>query len=321
VAEADTPMMQEIKWPDGKDFAFTVFDDPDFDTVKNTTTMYSFLEDLGMRTTKAIWPIRGEHIPKVGGVTCEDERYLKLVQGLKGRGFEIGLHNATYHTSDRNQTARGLETFRQYFGHDPCAMANHTGCQDNIYWGSARVSGMHRFVYNLLNLRFKGSSNVSEGHLEGSALFWGDLCREKVKYVRNFVYGDVNTLKVCPVMPYHDSARPFVNYWFASSEGANVDSFNATVSEANQDRLADEGGACIMYTHFASRFLENGKIDGRFRKLMHRLSKMNGWFVPVSTLLDYILLMRGHHVITQNERKALESRWMWHKITHTRGRS
>jgi hypothetical protein len=314
-------MMQEIKWPDGKDFAFTVFDDPDFDTVKNTTTMYSFLEDLGMRTTKAIWPIRGEHIPKVGGVTCEDERYLELVQGLKGRGFEIGLHNATYHTSDRNQTARGLETFRQYFGHDPCAMANHTGCQDNIYWGSARVSGMHRFVYNLLNLRFKGSSNVSEGHLEGSALFWGDLCREKVKYVRNFVYGDVNTLKVCPVMPYHDSARPFVNYWFASSEGANVDSFNATVSEANQDRLADEGGACIMYTHFASRFLENGKIDGRFRKLMHRLSKMNGWFVPVSTLLDYILLMRGHHVITQNERKALESRWMWHKITHTRGRS
>lgn len=314
-------MIPKIKWPDGKDFAFTVFDDPDLDTVENTATMYSFLEDLGMRTTKAIWPIRGKNIPKVGGVTCEDERYLKLVLDLKGQGFEIGLHNATYHTSDRNQTTRGLETFRQYFGHDPSSMANHTGCQESIYWGNARVSGIRRLVYNLLNLRFKGSNHVFQGHIKESALFWGDLCREKIKYVRNFVYGDMNTLKACPVMPYHDPARSFVNYWFASSEGANVDSFNMTVSEENQDRLAAEGGACIMYTHFAYHFLENGEMNGRFRKLMHRLSKMNGWFVPVSTLLDYILLTRGHHVISQHERKTLESRWMWHKITHTRGRS
>ncbi len=314
-------MSPNIKWPDGKDFAFTVFDDPDCDTVENATTMYSFLESLGMRTTKAVWPIKGMHSPKVGGMTCEDERYLKLILGLRNQGFEIGLHNATYHTSDRDQTTLGLETFRRYFSHDPYSMANHTGCHENIYWGNARVSGVRRLAYNLLNLRFKGSNNVSRGHIEGSELFWGDLCREKIKYVRNFVYGNINTLKVCPVMPYHDPARPFVNYWFASSEGANVDSFNATVSEENQDRLAAEGGACIMYTHFAYRFLESGNMNGRFRKLMDRLSKMNGWFVPVSTLLDYILLVRGHHVLAPSERKALESRWMWHKITHTRGRS
>jgi len=135
------------------------------------------------------------------------------------------------------------------------------------------------------------------------------------------VFGDINTFKACPVMPYHDPVRPFVNYWFASSEGANVDSFNVTVNEANQDRLAREGGACIMYTHFASRFLENSRLNERFKILMERLSKMNGWFVPVNTLLDYVLRMRGHYVITQRERSALESRWMWHKIANTRGRS
>ena len=76
-----------------------------------------------------------------------------------------------------------------------------------------------------------------------------------------------------------------------------------------------------MYTNFASRFLENGRLNGRFKILMQRLSKMNGWFVPVTTLLDYILHARGHSVITQNERSALEARWIWHKIANTRGRS
>jgi hypothetical protein len=314
-------MIQNMTWPDGKDFAFTIFDDPDFDSVENAKHMYSFLADLGMRTTKAVWPIRGNCTPKVGGTTCEDERYLKLVLGLRDQGFEIGLHNATYHTSSREQTARGLEAFRQFLGHDPHSMANHTGCQENIYWGNARVSGVRRLIYNALTLRMNGGSSLSQGHIEGSPLFWGDLCREKIKYVRNFVYGDINTLKACPVMPYHDPARPFVNYWFASSEGANVDSFNATASEINQDRLAREGGACIIYTHLAAGFLDKGRIHGRFRMIMERLSKMNGWFVPVSTLLDYILRTRGHHVITQKERNALEGRWMWHKIAHTRGRS
>jgi hypothetical protein len=122
-------------------------------------------------------------------------------------------------------------------------------------------------------------------------------------------------------MPYHDPARPYVHYWFAASEGPKVDSFNAMVTEDNQDRLARERGACIMYTHFASGFVENGKINYRFKVLMERLSKMNGWFVPVRTVLDFILQHRGEHVITFSERQSLETRWLWHKIAHTRGRS
>jgi hypothetical protein len=263
--------------------------------------------------------VRGIYTPKIGGATCEDLPYLQRILDLQKQGFEVALHNVTYHTSTREETARGIEIFYRLFGQYPSSMANHSGCLESIYWGSERLSGVRRLIYNALNARRMGE--LFQGHIEGSPLFWGDICQAKIKYVRNFAFGDINTLKACPVMPYYDPARPFVNYWFASSEGANVDSFNSTVSEENQDRLAAEGGACIMYTHLASGFLEKGKINGRFRKLMDRLSKMNGWFVPVSTLLDYILLTRGHHVITQHERKALESRWMWHKITHTRGRS
>jgi hypothetical protein len=112
-----------------------------------------------------------------------------------------------------------------------------------------------------------------------------------------------------------------VNLWFAVSEGAKVESFNAMLSEKKQDQLINEGGACIMYTHLASGFLQNGKLNNRFKVLMERMSKMNGWFVPVRTLLDHILSNRGPHSLTTSERNWMERTWLWHKIVHTRGRS
>ena len=63
-------------------------------------------------------------------------------------------------------------------------------------------------------------------------------------------------------MPYHDPRRPLVNSWFASSNGANPEVFLHCLSEKNQDRLEEEGGACVMYTHFANGFLEGGRPGG-----------------------------------------------------------
>jgi hypothetical protein len=244
-----------------------------------------------------------------------------LILGLKREGFEIALHNVTHHTSTRQQTAQGIETFYRLFGHYPYSTANHSGCLESIYWQNARVSGAQRLLYNILNWRLNGQGSVSQGHIECSPLFWGDLCREKIKYVRNFVFGDINTLRACPAMPYFDPDRPYVNNWFASSEGASVDSFNAMLSERNQDKLMREKGACIMYTHFAKGFVVDGKINDRFVVLMERISRMNGWFVPVHTLLDFLLQVKGDHVITSAARNKLERRWLWHKIAHVHGRS
>ena len=55
----ESQMIPQIKWPGGKDFAFTIFDDPDLQTVDNVGQVYSFLLDLGFLATKAVWPIRG----------------------------------------------------------------------------------------------------------------------------------------------------------------------------------------------------------------------------------------------------------------------
>jgi len=298
-------------WPGNKRFAFTVFDDTDSQTLENGKPVYELLADLEIRTTKSVWPISGKGTPSDNGATCDDGEYLHWAQELQRQGFEIGYHMACSHTSPREETVRALEQFAKYFGGYPATMAAHYFSGENLYWGDARLSGANRLLYNLPTLY--RNHNKYFGHVPGHPWFWGDLCKERIKYARNFCFPDVNTLKACPMMPYHDPARPLVNYWFASSEGAEVGSFVRMLSEANQDRLEAEGGACIMYTHFGLGFYQDGKLNPRFRSLMERLAQKNGWFVPVATLLDYLLAQKTVHTISNRERARLERKWMWHK--------
>jgi hypothetical protein len=303
--------MHKINWPEGKRFAFTIFDDTDNVTLENAPPVYKLLADVGLRTTKSVWPIPSSRPPKIGGLTCADPAYLRWVQSLVGGGFEIALHGVTATTATRQDIQRGLGVFRELFGHDPASHANHADALDSIYWGSDRLSGLTRHVYRAL----RPFSEQPQGHIPGSPYFWGDLCKERIRYVRNFVYGSINTLRACPQMPYHDPERPFVNAWFACSEGANVQSFLRMLSEANQDRLEAEGGACIMYTHFASGFCVDGRLDPMFRRLMTRLTAKSGWFVSVATLLDYLRQQSPNdRNISRRERSRLERAWLRHKI-------
>ncbi len=301
----------KIDWPEGKKFAFTIFDDPDSQRLADGRKVYALLADLGFRTTKAVWPLGPVREPNSPGDTCADPLYREDAIALQELGFEIGYHNATLHSSTRAETIQALDAFRQYFGHDPVSMANHYN-EEAIYWGPARLSGTRRAIYNAVTLG--RTRNRHFGHVEGHPSFWGDICRERIRYCRNFVFADINTLAECPGMPYHDRDRPYVNAWYAASEGSNVARFTCTVAEAHQDRLESEGGACIMYTHFGHGYVENGEMNSRFRHLMTRLSRKNGWFVPVGTLLDYLREKHGDGEITRADRARIERRWLWEKV-------
>lgn len=305
--------MAGIEWPDGKSFAFTVFDDTDWGTVDNLKPVYDHLLDCGLRTTKSVWVLAGTEEPEeIGGATCEEAGYRDWVLSLQAAGFEIGWHNATFHSSRRERTLEGLERFRALFGHYPRTMANHTTCRENIYWGEERLSGVNRSFYNLATLG-RGAGRF-RGHLADDPYFWGDLCASRIRYVRNFVFSDVNTLKACPAMPYSDPDRPHVRAFFASSGGKDLPPFLATISEDNQDLLEREGGCCIMYTHFAYGFANGGKLDTRFKALINRLSRKNGWFAPVSDVLGHIEKAKGIEVLTPSARARLERRWLWNKM-------
>jgi hypothetical protein len=206
--------MKKVSWPDSKLFAFTIFDDTDLSTLANVQTVYSFLENCGLRITKSVWPIKGNKKPTIGGDTCSS-----ICNGPRHcrKRLEIGFHLATFHTSQREQTQTGLEKFRQLFGHWPKSMSNHADCSEGIYFGAQRLNYPTKLIYNLLTrARYR---NYFRGHLRGDPVFWGDYCQKYVRYVRNFVFRDINTLKECPFMPYHDPDRPYVNWWFASSGG------------------------------------------------------------------------------------------------------
>src|SRR2546427_10812942 len=102
-----------IHWPEGKDFAFTIFDDTDCSTFATVREVYAFLRDYGFRTTKSVWPVRGQQAPINGGDTCEDPAHLAWVVSLQSTGFESGYHMTTYHSSLREETMAGLEKFAE----------------------------------------------------------------------------------------------------------------------------------------------------------------------------------------------------------------
>jgi hypothetical protein len=296
-----------VTWPNGKRFAFTIFDDPDGQSLETSRIVYRFLSHLGFRTTIGVWPLGARREPNSGGETCANPAYLEHVRRLAANGYEVAWHNATLHTSTREETAEGLDLFRAHFGHDPLSMANHYN-GEALYWGPERLSGIRRSMYLILT-RYK-AANRHFGHVEGHPYFWGDLCRERIRYCRNFIFPGLNTLRACPWMPYHDPDRPWVNRWFAGSEGAQGAAFLRVIREANQDRLEYEGGASIVYTHFGHGFVSDGQLNPGFVRLMRRLSRKNGWFVPAHMILDHLAAERGIFALDAGTRRAIEWRWL-----------
>jgi hypothetical protein len=302
-----------IRFPDDRHFAFSIFDDTDQSTVSNIAPVYRFLAELGMRTTKSVWPLASVPSAPFGGSSLADKDYLAFVLGLQDAGFEIGLHGVRNYSATRDLIAQGLDRFHDLLGYYPRTYSNHLYNRDNIYWGKHRLS-IFRFRSAYRVATGFAHDNYFEGHSEESPYFWGDMCARHMSYVRNLVFREINLERTNPTLPDHDPTKPFVNYWFSSSEGARVESFCRMLCEANQDRLEQEGGVCIMYTHFACGFCDDGVLHSKFEGLMRRLVKKHGWFVPVATLLDYLRARKADNDIPQRELVGMERRWLLSKL-------
>lgn len=292
------------RYPDGKDFAFTITDDPDYGQLEEKPIIYDMLYELGFRTTVPIWVLDNKHgsgekglVTNTRGVTTTNKRYLKYIQELQEKGFEIALHTAGPGNDLREETIEGYELFKRQFGYYPKININHANNLEDIYWGGDRFSNrVFRFIYKLVEPDF-------HGHREDSKYFWGDISKEKTKYVRGWCTDNINTLSVNKSMPYHLKDKPHVNYWFGCSDGYNYNKFIRLVSDKNINKLAKERGASIVYTHFAYGFIDKSTnvLKDDARKQLTKISKLDGWFVPVSTILDRFMLLRNVKIIKDNE--------------------
>ena len=299
---------KRIEWPGGRQFAFTITDDTDSATLEQIRPVYETLAANGLRTTKTVWPLRALGPCITGGDTLEREEYLRWVLELQASGFEIAMHGVADETSTRERVQLGLDRYRELIGQDPVMHINHVGQREGMYWGAARlrppVSWMYRAWIRMRRQRIERY----EGHRPGSPYFWGDLCKARTRFVRNLVWSDINTTAADRLFPYHDSSRPWVNYWYSASNGAGFRRFLRLVEPANMERLAAQGGACIVYTHLGTF----PSISPEFSEAIERISRMNGWFVPASELLEHIGQQRGFVDLARHRlaATAMELRWM-----------
>lgn len=89
---------KRIILPDGKRFAFTIFDDTDCATLENVRGVYALLAELGFRTTKSCWVVDGDRSQgKFPGDTCDRPEYRQWLLELQAQGFEIAWHGPTWH--------------------------------------------------------------------------------------------------------------------------------------------------------------------------------------------------------------------------------
>lgn len=280
-----------ITFPEGKRFAFTIVDDTDQTTLERVRPLYDVMYRAGLRTTKTVWPLaKGpESIATDVGDSLEDAAYRDWVVDLQAKGFEIGLHGARGGSSDRATTLAGLDAFRSILGTDPRLHVNHAMNRENLYWGD------HRWGFAPFRWAFQLSRQFQfEGHIAGSPYFWGDMAKQRLRYVRRFTYSEINLLRVNPWMPYHLSGMDYVPYWFDGADGGSIDQFEQLLSDDNLDRLEREGGVCLVYAHLgAGSFNQDGKASPRFVARIEAVSRHHGWFVPASQILDYLASQPG----------------------------
>jgi hypothetical protein len=298
-----------LQFPDGKRFAFTIIDDTDVATVENSEPIYRLLEELGLRTTKTVWPMSCPEGSKnfSSSQTLEDPDYRSFVLELQQLGFEIASHGATMESSTRDRTVAGLERFRETFGAYPRIHANHAFNRENLYWGAARVDEpVLKFLYR----RFCGRPpDYYQGHVEDSAYWWGDLCERHIVYVRNLTFDEINLANVNPSMPYHDHRRPLARWWFSAADAEDCDEFNDLVTLEQQDRLERERGYCIVATHLGKGYVRDGEVHPVTRARLEALAKRPGWFPTVSELLDWLRARRSGELLPPREWRHMQWRW------------
>ena len=305
---------QTNRFPGNKSFAFTLLDDTDDSTLENVKPIYRLLRDLGMRTTKTAWPMACPEGSRLyfAAETLQDAHYLEFVKELVDSGFELASHGATMESSSRGRTERGLAFIKKEFDTDFRLHCNHGRNIDNIYWGLGRYqSPPIRLTVNILQRFIKAQQYA--GHLNGSHYFWGDLCRERFKYVRNFTFNKLDISNIPPGHPYRIRSTPYVNFWFSTADAPDVNSFNQLVNKESVDEMISNGGYTIISTHLGKGFVRDGKVDQQVKDIMTYISKQNGWFVPASNLLDFLL--QG---VERTEITALDQFYL--ELLHIKGR-
>jgi hypothetical protein len=283
-------------YPNGAEFAFTILDDTDDTTLRNGPPVYALLRDHGLRTTKTVWaidvPVEERGIYHAGE-TLETPGYLEWVCQLEREGFEIAFHNASMASSRRETTIRALDTLQRTLMRPVQLHCNHGQNRENLFWGAAR--------YRTAPLRWLAQFRHGvwrESHFQGehedSPYYWADIANERLRYLRSMAFAQLDGSRIPPGRPFQDPHRLSTPIFFNTADAPDCDAFTRLVTPRSLDALRRRGGWAIVSTHLGKGFCRNGEVDTRFHKAVEHLATLPGWFVPVSELLDHLVVRDGH---------------------------
>lgn len=300
-----------MNYPGNKQFAFTILDDTDNATRLKVEPVYRYLQEAGFRTTKTVWPLDKEPEQKSlfteSSSLCDDE-YLEFIQWLISKDFEVTWHGPAMETSSREKVQQGLEVFKEKLGFYPNLHVNHSRNEDNVYWGIDRFD--NKIIKTIINLSGIYKNEAFSGQVNTSPYYWGNLFAKHFKYCRSFTFSNINSLSANPSMPYHDPKRPEVKYWFSTSDASSIRQFENLFTAKNMQQLINSGGMCILSTHLGKGFCPNGQVQDSFKRVIDYLANHDGWFVPVSEMLDWRLQSGFGNELSKSERTSMETRWL-----------
>ena len=295
-------------WPHNKKFAFTIIDETDFAFTGKIRPIYDLLYQLNMRTTKTVWVLKSED--ESWGQSLENDSYKQLILDLHSKGFEIALHNISNDAAETKRVTEGLEIFKSVFGSYPAIQTNHSN-NNNIYWGHKRFEFPIRQIYKI------GARRTFNGDMPASPFFWGNDVKAKIKYVRNLSFNTCNILTADPRMPYiHYAKKNYSNYWFSTTFVKSVDEFTRLMNEENINQLEQQGGLCLISTCMgANKFVkEDASVDHRVTSILTNLSERQGYFVPASKILDYLLQHNKQPQPGYAYHLGLNVKWLLHQF-------
>jgi len=266
-------------------YYFTMIDDTDDATLENVAPVYELLYEYKIFITKTVWvyPPRDKYS---FGDSLQRKEYLEFIKDLCAKGFEIGIHNVGSGDYNRAEILKGIEEFKDKLGFYPKIHVNHSYNKDSIYGGYKRFNWPFNYIVKLLYPQY---SSVFLGDESSSKYFWGDKHKKVIKFSRNHEFKGINTLKYDPYMPYIDPNRSeYGNYWYSTTFAPNPWVYNKVITKQNIDKLNDQNGSCILFTHLGY-FVRDGVIDEGFKNSLKMMKESNaGIFLTVSELLETI---------------------------------
>lgn len=308
--------MSSVSFPDDKRFAFSILDDSEFETVADLRSVYALLQELGLSATKVVYSQAAHPGARSNSCSLDDPEYRDFILELRDRNFEIGWVGASRGSNSRDRVIEGLERFRDVLGYYPRVRTNSRSSRENLYWGNERLD--QPLLKAVMHRTLPTPAGYFLGHDQNSPFWWGDVCLERVEYTLNLTFDDVNLMRINPSMPYHDPNRPYVRWWFSASDADSCSEFNQLLRPDRQERLERDGGCCIVATRLGQGFVRDGQIDRLARKRLESMAARAGWFMTVSTLLDYLRSGAAQMTIPLDEWDRMQWKWSRDQVRRTR---